>query len=216
MTRLATLEEYFRARGEEPPQNQEHEAVMRAKQALAFASKFVQTSTGRRFDRVEAVITLDGTGSASLVLPNPPIAEVISVTTLDSQGEETEVEETDYRLDASAGILRRIDGLCWPRGYLNVQVELLSGYLLPEDEEESGEELTALPADLIGAVISIASRVFDANTTGGGSTAGAVTSVTMGVYSETYSDASSTALSEVGMTAEEVAVLERYRRVGVA
>lgn len=216
MSLLASLEDLFTARGEDPPVEEDHEAMIRAKLALEYASDLVRTYTGRTFDRIEDTVVLDGTGTQSLLLPNPPIAEVLSVITLDSQGEETEIDPADYRLAGSAGILRRIDGLNWPRGWQNIEVDLVSGYLLPGEPGDSGTDVPTLPQDIQGVVISIAGRQFDTAVTSGVTT-GALTSVTMGVYSETYSDGSSSTVTvETGLTAMEAATLERYRLVRVA
>jgi uncharacterized phiE125 gp8 family phage protein len=186
---------------------------------LTVASDAVRSATGRQFDRIETRVILDGTGSASLLLPNPPVQEVDEVITLDSQGDETEVDATDYRLDPDPGILRRIDGNCWPRGFRNIEVTLLAGYLLPEMEEDSGAEVPDLPKDIQGVVLTRASRNYDeiaAAAASGG--AGELQSVTMGVYSETFAasgDSSTMVQDRSGWTAEEQAVLERWRLIRV-
>lgn len=208
---LATLEDFFLARGEDPPIDSEHDDVMRAKLALAIASDVVRTVCGRDFAPVEATVVLDGTGTDSLVLPDPPITEVTSVTSLSSSGDETEIETTKYRLDPKPGVLRRIDGAVWPSGWLNLEVELAGGYRLPGSEDESGPDIPDLPMDIQGVVIELASAVFDERD---GAGVGDLKSASLDGYSETY--ATMIRNMATGMTSSQSATLSAYRAVGVA
>jgi len=218
MTLLATLEDFMSLRGSDPPLDVEHEDVMRALLALRIASDVVRRKTGRDFDRVETTITLDGPGTDSLLLPNPPIAEIVEVVSIDSAGSETEIALTDYRLDPVAGILRRTDGGTWPRGWRNITVELISGYLLPGEIQVDAEDLPELPLDLQGLVLQLASRLMDDGlSTASIGASGELKSVSMGIYAETYSTAADLAAATAeGLTALEESVLADWKLPQVA
>ncbi|MFJ3812283.1 mobile element protein [Streptomyces sp. NPDC090073] len=77
------------------------------------------------------VVTLDGTGQQTLLLPSAPVIAVPSVK-LDGV---TVTQGTDYEWSAD-GILRRI-GACWPDRLRCVEVSYDHGYaVIPEDIQE--------------------------------------------------------------------------------
>lgn len=80
----------------------------------------------------DEVVTLDGDGRESLLLPVWPVTAVSRVV-LDGQ---ELVEGTDYSW-SDTGVLRRLGGLCWPDRLRCVQVTYSHGWAeVPEDIQE--------------------------------------------------------------------------------
>ena len=207
---LATLEDFAAARGAtfDPTD-------LQALIALEGASGVVRAYCNRDFAYVEDdEVTVMPWGTAGLLLPEMPVYEVSAITLVFADGDETVLDTGDWYVEAKSGILFHVATTTpypWTWGWANyqpppsrVQVTYTHGYTLPGDVEVEGIE--DLPAELRLAVISIASRNITTSASGGQ----AVRSKTVGSYSVTYGD-QSTVVDELGITAAERQVLERYR-----
>lgn len=159
--------------------------------SLDAASDAVRRYCNRAFDQSEATLTLKGTGTDTLLIPNPPLTTV-EVTEVWGESETELVGDTDYIVAETAGAIIRIGKIWYPSALYEVAYE--SGY-------------ATIPADVQMAVIRIASRLVASS---GGSNAGEVESVTIGTFSETYSTSASTSL-----TSDEMGLVDSYRLVGV-
>jgi hypothetical protein len=123
-----------------------------ATEALDEACEMVRDFLGQRLDRVVGdVVTLSGTGRATLLLPQLPVTAVSSVVETGYDGTLTTLPVTDYLLDTDDGdgILWKLAG-CWPAGIKNVAVTYDHGYL----------DLDAIPASIRGVTITVASRLY--------------------------------------------------------
>jgi hypothetical protein len=123
-----------------------------ATEALDEACEMVRDFLGQRLDRVVGdVVTLSGTGRATLLLPQLPVTAVSSVVETGYDGTLTTLPVTDYLLDTDDGdgILWKPVG-CWPAGIKNVAVTYDHGYA----------DLDAIPASIRGVTITVASRLY--------------------------------------------------------
>ena len=206
---LASLEDFAAARGVSFDPTD-----LQALIALEGASGVVRAWCARDFTYAEDdEITLFPTGTPGLVLPETPVYDVTAVTLITADGTETDLETGDWFIDGDAGIMYRVSNTTvypwtwgWPWGGApnRIRVTYSHGYLLPGEQEIEGVQ--DLPAELSLATISIASRNITTSASGGQ----AVRSKTVGSYSVTYGD-QSTVVDELGITAAERQVLERYR-----
>lgn len=218
---LTTIEFYCRARGMDTPMELDHEDAMVAMQAIAIASAAIRRRVGRTFAASDREFDLNGTGTNVITLPEPPVTSVTSVAVIDDSGNETEVDFDQYRLDPDDGILVRLGGRCWPRGFRNVLVDAVVGYRLPAAEDDSGTlDAPELPEDIQGVVASLAGRIADSGSTGSATstTGGAIKAVTTPLgYHEEYETAAEAAGAvtssgdEYGLTALEASIVDGYR-----
>lgn len=117
--------------------------------AVDSACDMVRTLTEQDFDAATETITLDGTGTDALVLPQLPVSAAGTVALISSSGGTTAV--TDYALNGH-GILLRTRGshsvAVWPAGRQNVEVTYDHGYGTAD-----------FPADVRMVALSVASRL---------------------------------------------------------
>lgn len=170
---------------------------------LEAASGLVESHCRRLFlASEEEEIYLDGSGGDSLVLPNPPVWDVVYVAVDDE-----EIDSTLYTWDIAAGLLQYKEPTTseWFRGRNNVFVIYSHGYYLDEDEGEP-----VLPAEVSMVACQLAQRGMTITSNSGG----AVTSEQIGSYSVSYSEASTS--SSVGLTDLERSALGPHRltRIG--
>jgi hypothetical protein len=207
---LATLEDFAAARGAtfDPTD-------LQALIALEGASGLVQSYCNREFTYVEdEEITVAPWGTAGLLLPEPPVYDVSAITVIAADTTETALEVGDWFIDGKAGIVylySTTPPYPWPWGShwyqlptSRVRVTYTHGYILPGEDAIDGVQ--DLPAEISLAVMSIGSRNITTTSTGGQ----AVRTKTVGSYSVTYGDQSTT-VDEFGITAAERQVLDRYR-----
>ena len=123
------------------------------------ACNMVRTLAEQSFDEATDTITVDGTGTDAIVLPEQPATNVGTVNLISSSGGTTAV--TDYALKDN-GVLVRMPGSaiytsddyywpasCWPNGRQNVEVTYTHGYGTAD-----------FPTDVRMVALSIASRLF--------------------------------------------------------
>lgn len=174
MTLLATLEDFFRSQGQEPDPTD-----VAAQIALATASAGIRTYCGRTFDHVAGdSVTLDGTGTRTLLLPEHPVLAVSSVGVLEDGWDADPtllVETTDYKLDDD-GTLVRTWPYVWPARKLVVEVTYDHGYVLP------GIDGATLPEDIQLVCLQLAARLYTRFTAGGEE----ISSEQIGTYQVTY------------------------------
>jgi hypothetical protein len=205
LTLLATLEDYAAARGVA------HDPTdLQALGSLEAASGLVRSYTGQDFDFVESdEVRLHGSGTASLLVPQVPIVEVCEIALVADDDTEEAVEVADYRVEAAAGIVWRMDALRWPEGRLNIRLVYDHGYILP------GEPGANLPPDLQMVTMLVAGRLLSSARLASTGVAGSIQQETLGAYSVTYGDAagsSSVATDDgTGLVPLERAILDRYR-----
>lgn len=124
--------------------------LIAAQVALNAACAEIQRRTSQTFTVVEGdVITIDGTGTRILLLPELPIVAVNSV--IIDKDLATEEIVTDFRVDADGRLYlprrstatpyRRCNH--WPRGFANITIDYDHGY-------------AAVPADLIDLAVRAA------------------------------------------------------------
>lgn len=134
-----------------------------AQRAIAEASASIRNYCHQAFDEAEDdEVTLDGTGTHKLLLPQLPVVEVAAVEVEDYNGDMDALDVDDYRL-GQHGILYRLDAV-WPAGIQNIQVTYSHGYeTIPDDIQAicvraAGRAYQAgLRADEAGGVPGIAS-----------------------------------------------------------
>lgn len=159
--------------------------------SLDAASEAVRRYCNRAFDASGETLDVVGTGTDTLLIPNPPLTAVTSVS--ETWGETvTELETTDYVVQEVPGAIVRIL-VPWYRAS-TYTVEYVSGF----DD---------IPADVQMAVIRMASRLFV--NSGGGT--GEVEKVEIGTFAETYTTAASLALN-----GDEMSLVDSYRLLPVA
>ncbi len=179
MASLVTVEDYQAAIGTEL----DGIAYSQAEAALKAASDAVRRHCSQTFDLVlNDEIALDGTGTASLILPELPVVQINSVTVTDWSGVETPL----YSLSRHGGILRRTGWKIWPAGFGNVTVDYDHGYgVIVSDESSDGEipavVATVVPDDLKKVIIQLAQNMV---TNIGRDVA--LQSKTVGPFSESY------------------------------
>jgi len=182
VTDLGTLEGFAERRGVTVDLTDK-----KALTALEDASAFIRGYTGQVITQVtDDTVALDGTGLATIILPQTPVAGVSEAKTLD--WEDTEYEVTSLRV-SRFGILRRMDGYAWPVGMANVVITYDHGW-------------ETVPPDIAAVCYDLAAENYVA--TGGG----AVTSLTLGNSSVTY-DAATVGSAELPETIRYV--LDCYR-----
>ena len=174
---------------------------------LEAASGLVESYCRRSFLAVEEdEITLDGSGGNSLVLPSPPVWDVLYVAV-----DGTEIDPELYVWNEEAGTVdyKETCYSAWTRGRQNVTVVYSHGYYVDEDEGEP-----VLPAEVALVVFQLAQRGMYLGTTGGNT--GTVTSESIGSYSVSYASGDTQTTTSVGLAPLERAALAPYRltRIG--
>lgn len=155
-----------------------------ATSAIASACQICRTIAGQAFDQATSTITLDGTGTDALLLPERPVATVSSVVV--NGGTVTDWKLSDsgmlFRGTASYGYPWRP---CWPLGRQNVSVTYTHGYASLQ-----------VPSDVCEVALELAMRM-----------------VAQGVaQSETVGDVSiGYGMSADDLTANELRILNKYR-----
>jgi hypothetical protein len=128
--------------------------------ALDAATALIQAYTGQTIEQVaDDVITLDGSGTRVLLLPELPVTNVASVS-VDGEA----LAATDYQWSAD-GYLRRTGSATWPADLRSVEVEYTHGYAV-------------LPALIVSLTAKLAARHLEVPT--------AVRQEAIGAYSTTY------------------------------
>ena len=123
-------------------------------------------------------VSLHGTGTDVLLLPELPVRSISSVTETVNDEDTVLVDGTDYEL-GEAGMLYRL-GAYWPRGKNNVTVVYTHGWDLSEDVQGSGDvDVPRVPSDLRYVALTLAADIVTAGTSG----AGGVQSESIGDYS---------------------------------
>jgi hypothetical protein len=122
--------------------------------AVDAASDMVRTLAEQTFNAGTSTITVDGTGTDAIVLPELPVSNVGTVQLLDSAGGTTAV--TDFALKDNGVLLRQRGSVAedltappaWPIGRQNVRLTYVHGYGTAD-----------LPRDVRMVALSIASRL---------------------------------------------------------
>lgn len=130
---------------------------------------------------------LDGTGTATLILPAFPVASVSSVVLYADRTDtspDTLAVNVDYVEDLERGVLHRIDGDVWTEGRQNVKVTFVASY-------------ASVPSSIRLVALQVAARVYEVGMTKSASVAG---------VSETYVEGGGS------LTDDEREVLRGYRR----
>jgi hypothetical protein len=124
--------------------------------ALDTACETVRTFVRRQLNYVpDDEITLDGSGTDTLRLPEWPVFGDVTVTV-------DETATTDYVLQESR--LVRTDGGCWARGISNVAVTYSHGYAVQEgDVADPGPQ--RVPSDLRQVALAIAAGLMSVSET---------------------------------------------------
>lgn len=147
-------------------------------------SGLMESAMNRKLGIADYTAKLDGDGGTDLFLPQLPLVEVTAVS-VDGSALTVDDEITAKTLivENGPGILHRPSG--WPVGRRNIEVTYRAGFVLPADQDESGEsqEGENLPADIEHACIRISARVYERKTAEG------VTSVTSSNLTAAYKDA---------------------------
>jgi len=114
--------------------------------AIDAACDTVRTFTEQQINRGTSTVTLDGSGTDALVLPQLPVASLGTVTVAGSS-------VSDYALKDN-GVLIRTGGtastttLTWPMGRQNVAITYVHGYLDAD-----------IPRDLRSVALALAQRI---------------------------------------------------------
>jgi hypothetical protein len=207
---LASLEDFAAARGVAYDPTD-----LQALIALEGSSGTVRAYCNRDFtyDEEDEIIVYPR-GTVGLVLPEIPVYDVSAVTLIASDSTETDLVLGDWYVDGDSGILYRVSSTGiypWHWGWYEypvpaarVQVTYSHGYVMPGEDAIEGVE--DLPPELSLAAMSMASRNVMTTASGGQ----AVRTKTVGSFSVTYGDQSTT-VDEYGFTAAERQVLDRYR-----
>lgn len=166
-------------------------------------------------------VTIDGSGSDSLLVPEVPVVRINSVTTHDRWlDNETLLEEDDFVVDNAHGILWRIDQECWPRGHKNITLDYDHGWDVGVDTDSVEPEdnpIDHVPADILLVALRVATRGFLAGTSieGGGSSIKASETISPDSYSYTNvaSDAAVRAATQSAqaLASDEEQILDEYR-----
>jgi hypothetical protein len=154
--------------------------------AIDSACDIVRDLAEQTFNLVEdETITLDGTGTDALLLPERPVTEIGAVV----EGDETLVVGDDYVLNGQGVLLRKstTTTAVWAKGRQNVQVTYSHGY-----------STNTLPRSVRAVALQIAARLFQQKP--------GVTSESLGQRSVRFSTDSG---SEV--TKNEERILAKYR-----
>ena len=175
---LTTLEDLASVRGVDADPT-DLQAVI----ALETASAMVRSSLGQLLeDTVDDEITLDGTGTDAILLPELPVNVVTLVSTVSGDTTTELTETTDYIVGAG-GILWRTTGSVWPQGRQNVLVTYDHGWVLPGQDLVDGSSASLLPADIQGVTRDLALALLNVATLSG---AGQMTSASLGAASFTW------------------------------
>ena len=160
--------------------------------AVEFACDACRDYAEQTFSADTSTITLDGTGTDALLLPEVPVGSVSSVAVLDTEGAYQTAGAVDFAVNGD-GILfatntagTSLFGCIWPRGRQNVQVSYTHG-----------NGTADIPGSVRGVALSVASRFL---------IQGVAASETVGEVNVRYA-AESTAL----MPTERI-ILDKHRR----
>lgn len=110
-------------------------------------------------------LVMDNWPGYEIMLPRPPLQEVISVKYTDAEGVEHIIDPADYIVDTDnePGRIVPRDGCGWPAGGLYpvnaIKIQYKAGY---PPGGEGGDDLTAnIPADLINAILLLTAQLYE-------------------------------------------------------
>lgn len=172
-----------------------------AELAVGSACETLRDMIGQDLDgKVDDVVTLDGSGTDALLLPQLPVAEVAAVYLL-TAGDPILVPAANYYL-GDDGVLYMRRGLRWLPGRGLYQVIYSHGWNTQAESGGSGSglnvsDLPALPRTLRILATTWAARIYDQ---------GLVSQESVGGYQVIYS-----AESSLSLTKGELALVAKYR-----
>lgn len=159
-------------------------------QLLETASAIIRSDAQEDFVLVEEdEISIDGMGTEYLVLPAFPVTEVTSVT----EDDVLLVDGTDYRVQADAGLIRRL-GIFWPRGQANIDIIYSHGY-------------DTVPPDIAGVCLGLTARLLQDQT--GRALTSAMEQLGAYQYTNTYAHQMNASL----LLPTDSLIIAKYRRV---
>ena len=153
-----------------------------ATSAIASACQICRTVAEQTFDAGTTTVSLDGTGTDALLLPERPVGTVSAVMVNGGT-------VTDWTLSAAGALFRGtagpVSGATWPMGRQNVRVTYGHGY-----------QTLTVPSDVCEVALELAMRMV---------AQGVAQSETVGDVQIAYGMAAD------DLTANELRILERYR-----
>jgi hypothetical protein len=191
--------------------------------ALDSACEIIRAYVGQRlnFDAVD-VVTLNGNGRSSIILPQLPVVDIAEVVADDT------VLAADSYYATRSGVLSRMTLYdVWPVGIQNIEVTYSHGFaVLEADVEDDPDDDTPkpdrMPSDIRRVALALARRVFVAS--GSVAEAGTKASETITPDSYSYTNATTSASgtttvttsSATELTLDERAILDLHRFARVA
>lgn len=113
---------------------------------LRLASNEVRAACGRTFDEVtDDVLLVDGTGTGTLLLPEPPITAVAEIVEAPGTDYEAVLSATTAFEWSATGVLRRLDGRTFVRRFRWYRVTYSHGF-------------ADVPDEVAGVVLRVAAR----------------------------------------------------------
>lgn len=173
--------------------------------ALDSACEIVRGYISQTVNLVEDdVVLFNGNGRPRLILPEMPVVNVTAVTE-----DTTELTPDDDWYVDRAGILHRKTAYeVWPVGVGNIEVTYTHGWAAIEADVDEENGICRVPSDIRRVALGIARRVY----TSTGAESGGIVQETMGSYSYTQDNSSSSSGGDGGDLLDgERVVLDRYR-----
>lgn len=187
--------------------------------AIDSACEMIRAELGNDINLAEdAEITIDGSGSGRLILPEPPVREVSEVIIDDGLDTELTLATTDYVLDdlprLHGAYLRRIGPSTvwpyntWPVGRRNITITYTHGWDVVEPISDPPPGFERVPSAIRSVALGLAKRIYVTNTSGA---TGATTSLSLGSATETFDVASAVAATSPLLTTDDLKALQPFK-----
>lgn len=123
---------------------------------ITTAREVIESETHRAFITQTWQMILD-TAPHIIEIPKPPLQSVVSITVIDSAGDESVVSSDDYMVDASQNSYGRVTpnlGCTWPshRGFASFIIEFKAGY---------GDAASDVPENLKQAILVFMGHMYE-------------------------------------------------------
>lgn len=180
--------------------------------AIDSACEMIRAELGNDINLEEdADITLSGTGTYRLILPEPPVREVSEVVIDAGLATEETLATTDYVLDdlprLKGAFLRRISAV-WPVGLRNITLTYTHGWDITEPLSDPPVGFERVPSSIRSVALGLATRIYRSHTSGA---TGATTSLKLGSAAESFDVASAVAATTPLLTTEDLKALHDYK-----
>lgn len=182
--------------------------------ALDSACQAVRDYLRRDINLVEDdIVTLDGTGTSVLLLPERPVVDIAEI-----QVDDEVIDADEYVWDADTGRVIRLQDTWWwtpwGDGVQNIQVTYSHGWALSEADVSGLIE--RVPSSIRLVALRLAAATYRGTIAASASGSGSIKTETIGSYSYTLDDGAAQARASQALTDDDRRTLRTWQDLRVA